>query len=90
MPTPFLFPMTGEDFKEISEKLGKRISKEMKELGDYLLDHMPGLDQKSGREKLAFYRTTDAAYWERLTAINRDRAKSNLLEWGALSRRYPR
>ena len=84
----YLYPMTEEAMKEVGQNVADRISAYVKESQAYLFEHMPFVEDKSGREKLAFYRTTDAAYWENLARTNRDYAKAKILEWAALVRRY--
>ena len=85
-----LYTMTPEVFQEVSDNVAKRLAKHGKDMDAYLLEHMPGLEKKSGREKLAFYRTTDQPYWDRLASVNLARAVSNMREWAALSRKAAR
>mgnify|MGYP001613215709 CR=1 FL=1 len=85
-----LYTMTPEVFQEVSDSVAKRLAKHVKDVDSYLLEHMPGLEKKSGREKLAFYRSTDQMYWDRLAMVNLARAVSNMLEWAALTRKAAR
>ena len=83
-----LYPMSPKVFQEVSDKVAKRLAEHVTDVDKFYVEYMPGLTKKSGREKLAFYRTTDEAYWERLSSINMARAKANLAEWSTLVRRY--
>ena len=81
---PFMYPMDSATNKEISDAAVARAVKHLDDMFDYYLKHTPGLTQKSGRERLAFYRTTDQAYWDQLAQVNLSRAKHNMMDWAAL------
>jgi hypothetical protein len=49
---------------------------------------MPGLDEVSGRERLAFYRSKDQAWWDQLAAVYPNSAWQHALDFIQLSRRY--
>ena len=86
----FLYPVENKVLKEISDDVAKRLSDFVTESQEYLMEHMPLLDPKSGREKLAFFRTTDPLYWENLVRTNPAWAKSKIMEWASLVRREAR
>lgn len=85
-----LYEMDRAAFKEVSDKVAKRLAEHVKATFDYYLEHMPGLTGLSGRERLAFYRSTDQAYWDTLANVNLYEAVNRMKDWQALNRRYPR
>ena len=83
-----LYPMSPKTFTEVSDKVAKRLAEHVTDVDKFYIEYMPGLTKKSGREKLAFYRTTDTDYWSRLAEVNLARAGSNMREWASLQRKF--
>lgn len=86
----FIYPMTPEEFETVSDAVVEQLTEHVRQAFDYYVDNFPGITKRSGAQRLAFYRSTDQAYWDRLAATNPMWAKHNLMDWIALTRREQR
>lgn len=85
---PYYFPVDRETDQRIRKQVCTKAVKRSHDNFEFYADEMPGDFPVSGRELLAFFRSTDQSYWEARAATYPQRAAKDLLLWGALARRY--
>jgi len=84
----YYWPMTDAQRQKVNARAGKRLAERFKAAYEGFPELMPFIDERSGRERLAFYRSTDQEWWDNLIAADWQQAHTRLLDWAALSRRY--
>lgn len=87
--TRFYVPLTAEQNRIVTRAVSTRITEHWKAASEDFLDNPLFLNEPSGRERLAFYRSTTYEWWAQLAAIRPDRARFRFHDWRALRRKYP-
>jgi len=84
----YYWPLTNEQRQEVNKRAAKRLNERFMSRYAGFPELMPLIDKRTGRERLAFYRTTDQAWWDNLMMENSWEAEIRLHDWDALQRRY--
>ena len=89
-PERFYIPLSPAEESAVRERVSKRIAQHYKETSEEFMteDIRIALGLPEGRERLAFYRTTNQAWWNTIAQVNPNRARFLANDWRSLRRRY--
>ena len=89
MSDRFYIPLTSDQEKTVRNRASKRIGEYWKRSSEEFFENLIGLDERTGRERIAFYRSTSQPFWDRLSETRPDRARILGRDWMILRRKYP-
>ena len=82
------WPLTPEEDRRVRAEVIDPLVERSKTNFNELLTGLPGRENVTGREQLAFYRSTDEAYWAGLMGSYPQLAAASLRDWARLSHLY--
>ncbi len=85
----YYFPLSADEDRAIRAEVTKKLVERSDNNFDSWFKEMPGMKEKSGRERLLFYQETSEGYWTELLLTYPRVAKAALMDWASLLQRYP-
>ena len=88
MTARYRWPLSPQQDRDVRVRVSKRLLERHNRNWDARDEEWPILERPSGREELAFYRSSDLAWWEQLAETYPDEARRRVRTWAALTKRY--